>query len=346
MARKRSAARGGGLRTRLRAVQTRSGLPLMHAGTARRADRRTLLSSTAWAALVGIVLFSFADTVAAQLRIGGGMVGGSATITQDSSTLLTINQSTNRGVIDWQSFNVGVGARVNFQQPGATSVTLNRVVGPDPSLIAGQISANGQIVLINPSGITFANGAQVNVHSLIASTANVANAAQFMQGGRIAFDQPSANPGASVVNQGTITVGQGGLVGLVGPNSANNGVINARLGRVVIGGADTMTVDLAGDGFLELQIGQTSKTPTTASNTGLVDAQGGSVAITAAAARAVVGSMVNAGGSCAPLRSAPRAVSSSSAAATTSPPTSPARSTSPAPARARRAAWCRSPAAR
>src|SRR5688572_22067925 len=241
--------------------------PYWQAGSARRADRRTLLTSTAFAALVSAGLFSFSGPVWAQTPTGGVVTSGSATITQNSSTQLTINQTTTRGVIDWQTFNIGSGARVDFIQPGATSVTLNRVIGPDPSVIAGQLNANGQIILINPSGVTFTNGAQVNVHSLIAGTANVGNVSTFMQGGKIAFDQASANANAAVVNNGTITVREGGLVGLVGPNAANNGVINAKLGRVTIGGAYTMTVDLAGDGLIGLQIGTPTQITTKASNT-------------------------------------------------------------------------------
>ncbi|MGE3650547.1 MAG: filamentous hemagglutinin N-terminal domain-containing protein, partial [Reyranellaceae bacterium] len=231
-------------------------------GTTPRLDRRGLLASTAFAAMVGTGLFSFATPVMGQTPTGGVVVGGSATITQNSSTQLTVNQTTARGVIDWQSFSIGAGARVDFIQPGASSVTLNRVIGPDPSLINGQLNANGQIILINPSGVTFGGGAQVNVHSLIAATANVGNVQTFMAGGTVAFDRASANPDAAVINQGTITVKEGGLVGLVGPNAANHGVINARLGRVTIGGAETLTVDLAGDGLLGLQIGPATKVAT------------------------------------------------------------------------------------
>ena len=172
-------------------------------------------------------------------------------------------------------------------------MTLNRVIGPDPSLINGQLNATGRITLINPSGVAFTGGAQVNVHSLIAATANVGNVQTFMAGGTVAFDRASANPDAAVINQGTITVKEGGLVGLVGPNAANHGVINARLGRVTIGGAETLTVDLAGDGLLGLQIGPATKVVTRAANTGTINAPGGSVSITAATARGAVEAITN-----------------------------------------------------
>ena len=278
--------------------------PIVGPSVARRPTRGGLLSATALAALVGWGVLSFTTPAYAQLPTGGTVVGGSATITT-APKQVTVNQTTNRGVIDWRSFSIGQGNRVDFQQPGASSVTLNRVTGPDPSVIAGQLTANGQIVLVNGAGVFFANGAQVNVGSLVASTANIANTQDFMAGGKLTFGVPSSNANAGVVNDGSITVRDGGLVGLVGNTAANNGVINARLGRVTIGGAETFTVDLNGDGLINFQIGnpvsrqpvdgQGRKVPL-ASNTGTINADGGVVTMTARAAGSVVDSVVNVGG--------------------------------------------------
>ncbi len=266
--------------------------------------RGRLLSATALAALVGWGVLGFASPVSAQLPTGGTVVGGQATIAT-GPTQVTVTQSTNRGVIDWRSFSIGPNGRVDFQQPGASSVTLNRVTGPDPSVIAGQLTANGQIVLVNGAGVFFANGAQVNVGALVASTANISNPQRFMDGGAITFDVPSPNADARVENAGTITVREGGLVGLVGHSASNSGVINARLGRVTLGGAETFTVDLAGDGLINFQIGQpVSRQPrdaqgrkvALASNTGTINADGGVVTMTARAAGSVVDNVVNVGG--------------------------------------------------
>lgn len=291
---------------RTRWQRTRSAAPVIVGASRELAPvdgrRATLLSGTALAALVSYGLFAFTQPAGAQLPTGGVVTGGSATITQTGTSQLTVNQATDRGVIDWRSFSIGQGNRVDFNQPGRTSVTLNRVTGPDPSVIAGSLNANGQIILVNQAGVMFAGGAQVNVESLIASTANVANPKAFMAGGKVAFDQASANPNARVVNDGSITVRDGGLVALLGPSVANNGVINAKLGRVNIGGAETFTVDLNGDGLVNFAIGNpVSQTPRDkdgkalplASNTGTINADGGQVAITAAAAREVVNGVVN-----------------------------------------------------
>ena len=88
---------------------------------------------------------------------------------------------------------------MDFVQPSSTSVALNRVLSADPSLIAGQIDANGQIILINQSGVIFYQGAQVNTAGLIVSAAGMSDV-NFMAG-KLVFDQ-AANPNAAIVNQG------------------------------------------------------------------------------------------------------------------------------------------------
>jgi len=286
-------------------VMTRVGVEASRKSAARNGSMRSrLLSATALAALVGWGVLGFRSPSLAQLPTGGTVVGGQATITTGANQV-TVTQSTNRGVIDWRSFSIGPNGRVDFQQPGTSSVTLNRVTGPDPSVIAGQLTANGQIVLVNGAGVFFANGAQVNVGALVASTANISNPQRFMDGGAITFDVPSPNANARVENAGTITVRDGGLVGLVGHSASSSGVINARLGRVTIGGAETFTVDLAGDGLINFQIGQpVSRQPmdaqgrkvALASNTGTINADGGVVTMTARAAGSVVDNVVNVGG--------------------------------------------------
>ena len=162
-----------------------------------------------------------------------------------------IDQSSQRAAIDWQSFDVGSQQSVTFNQPSASAVALNRVTGPDPSQIAGRIDANGQIILVNQSGVNFYKGAQVNAAGVMVSAANISN--QNFMAGVMKFDQPG-NPNAKIDNQGTITVKQAGLAALVAPQVANSGTINAKLGHVVLAGAKTATLDLYGDGLLSLDV--------------------------------------------------------------------------------------------
>ena len=237
---------------------------------------------------------------------GGVVIGGSASISQTANNT-AINQSSQRAAVNWQSFNVGSQQSVNFNQPSASAVTLNRVVGPDPSQIAGHINANGQVVLINQSGVTFYKGAQVNTNGLMVSAIGMSNQAVqgFMAGGKVVLDQPG-NPNAAVVNDGNITVRQAGLAALVAPQVANHGTITAALGHVVLAGAKTATLDLYGDGLLSLDVtNQVTQVPVgkdgkpaaaLVTNTGVIIADGGTVQLTARAADGIVQNLVDAGG--------------------------------------------------
>ena len=266
--------------------------------------RSDLLISTA---LRTTVLLALSLPAAAQPApnarpTGGSVVGGTAAISRTGSNT-RIDQASQRAAIDWQSFNVGSQQSVTFSQPSASAVALNRVTGPDPSQIAGRIDANGQIILVNQSGVNFYKGTQVNAAGVMVSAAGISN--QNFMAGVMKFDQPG-KPDAKVNNAGTITVKQAGLAALVAPQVANSGIITARLGHVVLAGARTATLDLYGDGLLSLDVtdqvtqaprGPDGK-PVTAlvTNTGVLVADGGTVQLTARAADGIVQNLVQAGG--------------------------------------------------
>jgi filamentous hemagglutinin family protein len=88
---------------------------------------------------------------------------------------MTVNQTTNTLGLNWSNFNIGSAASVTFNQPNAQSRVLNRIGDTNPSIIMGQLNANGQVYLINPNGILFGNGAQVNVGGLVASALGVSD---------------------------------------------------------------------------------------------------------------------------------------------------------------------------
>jgi filamentous hemagglutinin family protein len=189
----------------------------------------------------------------------GVVRGGAATIAQ-SGTTTTITQTTDRAVIDWRSFNIAANETVTFAQPGVTSAVLNRVTGGQFSSLQGALNANGQVFLVNPNGVMIGNGATINVGSFVASTANISNTA-FMRdttaaGGKYAFDELASGAAtASIVNAGTITVAEGGMVALVAPGVRNSGVITARLGTIELASATHFTLDLFGDDLIRLALG-------------------------------------------------------------------------------------------
>ncbi|HKM64408.1 MAG TPA: filamentous hemagglutinin N-terminal domain-containing protein, partial [Acidisphaera sp.] len=212
-------------------------------GTARRV-RFGLLATTALTAAILLHAEPARTQPAAGARPQGGqVVAGSASISTTPSTT-TIDQTTQRAAINWNSFNVGSQQTVTFEQPSASSMTLNRVSGPDPSKIAGHIDANGGIVITNPDGVVFYRGSEVNATDLVVSAPGIGNR-NFMHG-RMAFDRP-AKPGAAVVNRGNLTIRQAGLGALVAPEVRNRGTITAKLGHVALAGADAATLDMYGD---------------------------------------------------------------------------------------------------
>jgi filamentous hemagglutinin family protein len=230
---------------------------------------------------------------------GGQVVAGQATISNPNANTVAVGQSSERAVINWQSFSIGQGQTTVFQQPNQQAVTVNQVTGSDLSTIAGQLRANGQVILINQSGIVFSQGAQVDTGGLIATTTGISTK-RFMAG-QTAFTVPSTKPHASVVNRGRITVAQAGLAALVAPSVANSGVITANLGRVVLAGAQTFTADLYGDGLVSFDItSRVSQSPgaggALVTNTGQITADGGHILLTADAVDGIIGDLVDAGG--------------------------------------------------
>ncbi len=221
---------------------------------------------------------------------GGQVTGGSITIDQ-SGSLTTINQSTQRGIINWNSFNVGATETVKFVQPGSSSVTVNRINDTQASRIDGRIEANGNIVLLNQNGITFGSTARVDVNGIVASTANMSNDDAFMAGATMHLDQAGA-PNAKIVNKGQITAKEAGLVGLVAPQVENSGVITARLGKIQIASASTATLDLHGDGLIQIGLDD-AVSKQLVKNTGRISADGGIIEISAAQARAQVDNLMD-----------------------------------------------------
>src|SRR6266540_2712874 len=233
---------------------------------------------------------------------GGTVVGGAATIHGQGGPAVTVNQSSSSAIINWNTFNIGVGQSVRFNQPGSSSVALNRVTGGlGPSEILGTLTANGRVFIINRDGILFGPGAVVNTSGFVATTHDITNR-DFMAG-RYNFNIPG-RPDASIVNQGTITATNAGFAALVAPGVRNTGTITATLGTVGLAAGNSFTLDLYGDRLITLAVGDSIGTTvrdaqtgqslkSLVENTGKLRANGGRVELTAATARHVVDSVIN-----------------------------------------------------
>lgn len=196
-----------------------------HARRGRSTKRRrrvpVLLAGAAWALCAGAAL--------AELPAGGVVVTGNAQI-QTMGTTMEITQHQDRAIIDWASFSVGAGHTVHFaQQPG--QAILNRVTGPDPSQILGEITGAGSVWLLNPNGILIGQDARIETRSFIASTLDIDNH-DFLSEKR--NPRLSAASDAQIVNLGSIAA-RGGDVILVANQVVNEGTLLAPEGRVMLG---------------------------------------------------------------------------------------------------------------
>ena len=235
---------------------------------------------------------------------GGAVVGGAATIQGQGGPAVIVNQSTPSAIINWNTFNIRANESVRFNQPSASSVALNRVTGGlGPSEIMGTLTANGRVFVINRDGILFGPGSVVNTAGFLATTNDIKNA-DFMAG-RYNFNIPG-RPDASIVNKGTITASSGGFAALVAPGVRNSGTITATLGTVALASGNSFTLDMYGDKLITLAVGDSIankvidvatgkplKSLVSNTKSGTLSANGGRVELTAAAARAVVDSVIN-----------------------------------------------------
>ena len=223
---------------------------------------------------------------------GGRVAGGNASISSQAQTL-TVNQHTDKAVINWQNFSIGADETTRFVQPSKSAVALNRVVTTQPSAIFGALEANGHLFVVNPNGVVFGQGSRVDVNGLVVSTHDISDT-NFMRGD-FRFDIPG-RADAEIFNQGEISVGDASLAAFVAPTVRNDGIIQARLGKVVLAAGTGFALDLYGDGLLELQVEEEHVDEMLrVEHTGLIEAE--SVLLTAGTARRVVDSVINLSGS-------------------------------------------------
>ena len=224
---------------------------------------------------------------------GGSVVAGQAQISQ-SGLNTSINQSSNRVAIDWQSFNINTDESVAFTQPDSSSIALNRILDQNPTQIFGSITANGQIVLVNPRGIFFGDTATVNVGSLFVSALDI-SPEDFMAG-RLDF-HALENTSGLIVNQGTLKVIDGGTLALLGQQVRNEGLLVANFGTVALASGSDIQVRFDAYNQLSIRINQNRLADIldiddpAIFNSGLIEAHGGRVVLTARQVEAIQNSI-------------------------------------------------------
>ena len=245
-------------------------------------SRQLKSAFAAWAA--GLYIIGTGATAYA-LPEGGQVAAGQAAITTAGSTM-TIAQQTAQAIINWQNFGIGSGEAVHINQPNSQAMLLNRVVGSNPSEIFGQLTANGQVILVNPNGVFFRPGSSVDVGGLTASTLNIAND-DFLKG-QLRFAGDSQNP---VINAGSINA-QNGYVNLLAKEVVNEGIIAAQTGSVNLAAGSGMSLDYNGDGKMTVAVTDGAY-QSAVTNKKLIQADGGLVVMTASGKDALMDSAVN-----------------------------------------------------
>ncbi|MEY4503718.1 MAG: hypothetical protein RL154_6, partial [Pseudomonadota bacterium] len=224
---------------------------------------------------------------------GGSIVAGTATITKSGSTnniTTNINQTTNKAIINWNNFSIGKAEVVNFNVPNKNSVSLNRVIGNEKSVIDGMLNSNGQVFLVNPNGVLISKSGAINTSGLLVTTKSITDD-NFMNS-NYKFTTNEQSKSSSVINMGTINISNSGYAALIANQVTNQGSITAIKGQVRLVGADEYSINLNGNSLVSLTVSK-SVVDALVDNSGAIIADGGEIYLTANAADSLLNSVVN-----------------------------------------------------
>lgn len=240
----------------------------------------------------GVLLALALEGTGYAMPAGGQIQSGQGAIAQNGKNM-TVTQNSGKMAVDWTQFNIARDEAVKFAQPGRDAVALNRITGGQKSVIDGALSANGNLLLVNPNGVVFSKTATVDVGSLVASTAQLNDTFMKNFAGSTANLNLTIGDGntSAILNEGTIKA-QGGLVALHAAQVENTGTISNPGGTVALAAARQLTLSPDSDGKLNYAVdGELARAK--ALNSGRIQADGDYVVMTAKSAQDVLGTVVN-----------------------------------------------------
>ncbi|MFX4282251.1 filamentous hemagglutinin N-terminal domain-containing protein [Aliarcobacter butzleri] len=237
---------------------------------------------------ISLVVSSFlaGTTLSFAAPSGGVVTSGSANISQNGK-VTDITQSTQKASINWNKFNIASDETVNFKQPNSSSITLNRVVGNEKSIINGALNANGQVWIINSNGVLFGKGASINTAGLLATTKELSDTD--FQAGKYNFKGSSTE---SVINLGEIDISDSGYATLLANTVSNEGTIKAVKGSVRLIGANEVTINLNGNSIVDLTV-EKGILDSLVENKGAIYSDGGEIYLTTNAVDELLKGVVN-----------------------------------------------------
>jgi filamentous hemagglutinin family protein len=173
----------------------------------------------------------------------------------NGKTVVDIQQTADKAIANWQTFNVGKNTIVQFDQASSDWAILNRITDPAmaPSTIEGQIRAPGTVLIVNQNGIVFSGSSQVNTRNLVAAAANITDL-QFQTNGIFGPDQTTPSftnasgnlivqAGAQITTNAPNSVTQaGGYVLLMGQQVSNAGDIETPQGQAELAAGDNFII--------------------------------------------------------------------------------------------------------
>ncbi|MCT7406699.1 beta strand repeat-containing protein [Aliarcobacter cryaerophilus] len=215
---------------------------------------------------------------------GGTVVSGTATINQSGNTT-NINQSSQKASINWQNFSIANGETVNFNQPNQNSITLNRVIGNEKSIIDGALNANGQVWILNQNGTLFGKNAKVNTSGLLVTTKNLSD--EDFQKGNYNFKGDST---ATIENLGFIDSKK--YSSFIANSVINNGTIKVHTGNLHLIGANEFSITLDENSNISLKVTK-GVLDALVENNNLLIANGGNVYLTTNAKDELLKGVVN-----------------------------------------------------
>jgi filamentous hemagglutinin family protein len=248
--------------------------------------------------LLAVFAMMFQPTSAPAGPEGGKVVAGQASIHKSRSDT-NISQSSNRAVINWNSFDIGRGETVDHRMPGPNSAGLHRVIGGGgASQLEGALKSNGNVYLVNPKGVVIHDGAKIDTRGFVATTSDIKNE-DFMTG-NLDFGI-KGSPGSAIVNRGEISVREHGYAALVAPHVRNEGIIAGKLSTVALASTDRFKLDVYGDDLINFAVDDdaaaefydTNGKRLGAENVGRIENEGGIVLLTAKQLDRTVAGTVN-----------------------------------------------------
>jgi filamentous hemagglutinin family protein len=185
----------------------------------------------------GVYLWLFTGISAYANPQGPQVVHGQAGFSNPNPHTLHVANSPN-AIINWQGFSIQSHEVTRFIQQSSNSAVLNRVTGPDPSHLLGQLLSNGKVFLINPHGMVFGPGCVIDTAGFVASTLNITDQ-DFLQGNLKFNGGPDSG---SIVNQGFITAGKNGDIYLIAPDIENSGILHTEGGNLLLAAGESITI--------------------------------------------------------------------------------------------------------